>query len=161
MARTSRRTVSKPTRKPLTKDMLLPLPVARVRALSLENHLFLAAIRGGHGSMEVAMNLLRVLYLSWFMRDAADAERDLDVFREAEAVLARGRIRAHQHQGWTLPEEDHRVLEHILALHDQQLASMPSHRYIVAWERLQRFLRSDDWSPIGPGGPDEDEEQKC
>ncbi|CAE6845410.1 hypothetical protein R75461_07227 [Paraburkholderia nemoris] len=161
MARTSRRTEHKPGRKPLTRAMLLPLPVSQVRALSLENHLTLAAMRSGHGSTEVAMNLLRVLYLSYFMRDAADDERDLEVFREAEAALARCRIRANRHLGWTLPEEDQRVLEQILALHDGQLASLPSHRYTGAWERLQRFLRSDDWSPIGSGGPDEDEEQKC
>ncbi|WP_234480929.1 hypothetical protein [Paraburkholderia nemoris] len=53
-------------------------------------------------------------------------------------------------------EEDHSVLEKILALHDQQLALMPSHRYTAAWERLQHFLRSDDWSPIGLGGPTEE-----
>ncbi len=74
MTRPSRRTTHKPGRKPLTKNMLLPLPVERVRALSLENHLFLAAIRDGHGTENVAMNLLRVLYLAWFMRDAADDE---------------------------------------------------------------------------------------
>ncbi|CAE6858712.1 hypothetical protein R75461_07865 [Paraburkholderia nemoris] len=104
MARTSRRTVSKPTRKPLTKDMLLPLPAARVRALSLENHLALAAIRSGHGSLAVAMTLQRVVYLAWFMRDAADDLRDLDAFRQADAALEQTSRRAEQHRGWTLPK---------------------------------------------------------
>ncbi|WP_234480938.1 C-type lectin-like domain-containing protein [Paraburkholderia nemoris] len=128
--------------------MLLPLPAVRVRALSLENHLALAAIRTGHGSEEVAMRLLRILYLSWFMRDTADHDRDIDVFREAEAALTRSRIGANRHLGWVLSDDDHRVLAHILALHDEQLASLPSHRYTEAWEGLQRFLRGDDWSPI-------------
>ncbi|MCI0151929.1 hypothetical protein KNO81_39515 [Paraburkholderia sediminicola] len=128
--------------------MLLPLPAARVRALSLANHLLLATIRSGHGNLDVVMNLIRVLYLAYFMRDDAQAQRDLDVFRTADAVLERTATRAEQAQGWTLPEEDLSVLERILALHDLQLASMPSHRYLEAWDRLERFVRSDDLSPI-------------
>jgi hypothetical protein len=147
MARSSRRTAHKPGRKPLTKAMLLPLPVGRVRALSLENHLLLAAIRNGHGSQDVTMNLMRVLYLTYFMFDGT-RWRDLDAFREAEAALDCTITRAEQDQGWTLPEEDHGVLEHIVALHDQQLASAPSHRYVEAWDRLQRFMHSHDPSPI-------------
>ncbi|MFL9999091.1 hypothetical protein PQR34_47770 [Paraburkholderia sediminicola] len=134
--------------------MLLPLPVAKVRALSLENHLALAAIRGGHGSEGAAMNLLRVVYLAWFIRDAAEGDRYAGVFREAETTLARSRARAQQGQGWTLPEGDHEVLADILALHDQQLASAPSHRYTAAWERLDRFLRNDDLVSPLPGAPD-------
>ncbi|WP_429322817.1 hypothetical protein [Paraburkholderia sp. GAS448] len=55
--------------------MLLPLPATEVRALSLENHLALAAMRSGHGTISLAMHLLRVLYLAWFLRDATEGER--------------------------------------------------------------------------------------
>ena len=129
MARSSRRTAArKPARKPLTKDVLLPLPVTTVRALSLEYHPALAAIRSGQGSMEVVIKLVRVLYLTWFIHDGARERPDAEVFREAEAALARTAKRAEQHQEWMLPDPDHRVLGDILALHDQQLASLPSHR---------------------------------
>ncbi|WP_442854999.1 hypothetical protein [Burkholderia sp. MSMB1552] len=33
----------------LTREMLLPLPTEKVRALSLENHLALATVRGDRG----------------------------------------------------------------------------------------------------------------
>lgn len=133
--------------------MLLPLPVSRVRALSLENHLALAAMRSGHGNLDVAMTLLRILYLTWFMRDTAGGEGNPDVFRDAEAAVTRSRIRADQHEGWTLEDTDHDLFAEILALHDQQLASMPSHRYTAAWDSLNRFLRNDDESPIRPARP--------
>ena len=32
----------------LTREILLPLPTEKVRALSLENHLAQATVRGGH-----------------------------------------------------------------------------------------------------------------
>lgn len=133
----------------MTKEMLLPLAVSKVRELSLENHLRLAAIRSGHGSQSVVMNLLRVLYLAYFMLADTHRQRDPDIFREGEAALCCAVTRAEQHQGWTLPEEDHGVLEQILTLHDQQLASAPYHRYLEAWDRLQRFMDSDAGSPIG------------
>ncbi|MGF6604970.1 hypothetical protein P3T23_009726 [Paraburkholderia sp. GAS448] len=148
MARTSHRTALKHRRKPLTKDMLLPLSAARVRALSLEYHLALAAIRGGHGSEEVVIKLVRVLYLTWFIHDGARGRPDAEVFREAEAALSRSAMHAQQHQQWMLPDPDHRVLGDILALHDQQLALLPSHRYTEAWERARRFVLGDTLSPI-------------
>ena len=146
MARSSRHTESKPGRMPLTKDMLLPLSAGKVRALSLENHLALAAMRSGHDTISLAMHLLRILYLAWFLRDATEGERYVDLFCEAETALARSRAWAEQGQGWSLSDADHEVLADILALHDLQLASVPSHCYVAATVRLQRFLRSDDLS---------------
>jgi hypothetical protein len=55
--------------RPLTKAELLPLPSARVRAVSLENHLALAALRTAAGS-HVMGCLLRVVYLAWYLREA-------------------------------------------------------------------------------------------
>ncbi|CAE6845318.1 hypothetical protein R75461_07223 [Paraburkholderia nemoris] len=148
MVRSSRQTRNKPGRKPLTKEMLLPLPAVKVRALSLANHLLLAAIHSGHGNLDVVKNLIRVLYLAYFMLDGAQGQRDLDVFRNADAVLEHTTARAEQAQGWTLTEEDHGVLERLLAFHDQQLGTIPSYRYLEAWDRLERFVRSDAPSPI-------------
>jgi hypothetical protein len=148
MVRSSRQTRNKPGRKPLTKAMLLPLPAAKVRTLSLANHLLLATIRSGHGNLDVVMNLTRVLYLAYFMRDDTQGQRDLDVFCNADAVLERTTARAEQAQRWAIPEEDHSVLERLLAFHDQQLDTILSHRYLEAWDRLERFVRSDDRSPI-------------
>lgn len=89
MARSPARTARKPGRRPMTKEMLLPLAVSKVRELSLENHLRLAAIRSGHGSQSVVMNLLRVLYLGFFMLDDTHRQCDFDVFREGSCIMPR------------------------------------------------------------------------
>ncbi|KVM16629.1 hypothetical protein WL05_28310 [Burkholderia ubonensis] len=69
-------------RKPLTREMLLPLPVSKVRALSLENHLALAAMRSGSGNVDQMSCLLKVVYLAWFLLDDPATER-AQVFRDA------------------------------------------------------------------------------
>ena len=57
-------------KKPLTKEMLLRLPVARVRAISLENHLALVTMRRGHGNPDVVSCLLKTAYLACFLHEA-------------------------------------------------------------------------------------------
>ncbi len=151
MARSSKQThVSRDARrKPLSKDMLLPLPTAKVRAMSLENHLALAILCRGQGNVEQIFYLLRVVYLTYFLRDTADQEGGIDMFRAAEEVLERSVTRAEQGREWSLCDDGCALLQQLLALHDRQLAAAPVHRFQSAMERLQRFASSDAPSPIG------------
>lgn len=143
----SRHGTGRAARKPLTREMLLPLPVAKTRALSLENHLALVAMRTGNGNVDQMSCLLKVVYLTWFMIDDP-AAGELPLFHQAEAALERSTTRAECREGWTLPDDDCRAIERILVLHDHQLASLPSHRYTSAWERLTRFIASPNRSPL-------------
>lgn len=76
----------RPGRSGLTREMLLPLPTEKVRALSLENHLALATVRGGRGDLDQVSCLVRVVYLAFYLRDATSAGADFDLFRRAEAA---------------------------------------------------------------------------
>ncbi|MGN4039619.1 hypothetical protein ACS0ZG_38440, partial [Burkholderia gladioli] len=67
--------------------MLLPLSSAKVRALSLENHLALATVRAGGGELDQISCLIRVVYLAYFMRNETTSGVDLGAYRDAEAVL--------------------------------------------------------------------------
>ena len=49
--------------------MLLPLPTAKVRALSLENHLERSTVRSGRGYFDQICCLIRVVYLANFITD--------------------------------------------------------------------------------------------
>ncbi|MBC8642217.1 hypothetical protein IAG25_36045 [Caballeronia sp. EK] len=82
------------------------------------------------------------------MVDAAHEPINLDMFRTAEAAFERCGLRGHRVGNWTLPTMDHDVLAGILALHDRQLASMPSWRYAEACTRIHAFLRGDAQSPL-------------
>jgi hypothetical protein len=118
--------------------MLLPLPPATTRVLSLENHLALVAIRSGNGEADHVSCLLKVLYLAWFMLEEPPVD-ERALFRHAEAVLDRSMIGSEHEGRWALPPDDYTVIERILTLHDRQLATLPAHRYAFAWKQLTRL----------------------
>lgn len=109
----------------LTKEMLLPLSIEKVRALSLENHMALAMVRSGNGNCDQVVCLLRVVYLAFFMRGETASGSDLDLYRRAEAVLDVCIGRAERGEAWTLREDELADVERVLVVHDEQLAAIP------------------------------------
>jgi hypothetical protein len=144
----SRRATQKPARKPLTREMLLPLPVAKVRSMSLEHHLALAAMRTGNGNVDQMSCLLKAVYLAYFLREATRDHCGMQAFRASEAALECSAIRVQMGHKWMLPEEDQSELAGVLAVHDRQLLSVSAHQFSAARERLQRFLDSEARSPF-------------
>ncbi len=133
--------------------MLLPLPAARVRALSLENHLALATVRAGHGNLDQMCCLLRVAYLAYYLRGEMGGGGGVEPYRRAEAALDACITRMERHEPCLMLDHELGVVEQVLVLHDQQLGGMPKHRYLQAWERLQRFIASQQRSPIPLNSP--------
>jgi hypothetical protein len=129
-------------RKPLTTSELLPLPSARVRAMSLENHLAFAVVKSGAGSHNQVSCLLRVVYLAWFLREVSSFSDDIELFRQGERALEGCIERSVSSKEWTLDESVQDTIGKLLSLHDAQLAAVPGHLYARAWERLQAFLKS-------------------
>jgi hypothetical protein len=144
----SRNTQRNFRKKTLTKEMLLPLPAAKARAISLENHLALVTMRHGHGNPDVVSYLLKTVYLTCFLHEALHGRSELGPFREAERALMRSVKRAKIKAGWSMSDPDGAILETILALHDQQLAAVAVHQLSAARERLNRFIVSEQISPI-------------
>lgn len=132
----------------LTKAQLFPLSTERIRSLSLENHLALAAVRAGRGDFDQICCLIRVVYLAYFMRGETTAGADLELYRHAEAALDACIKRIEQDQPCLLLDQEQTVVECVLVLHDDQLAAVPKFRYLEAWEQLQRFITSGKHSPI-------------
>ncbi|WP_053299222.1 hypothetical protein [Burkholderia multivorans] len=128
--------------------MLLPLSTAKVRALSLENHLAFAAVRVGRGESEQIIYLLRVVYLAFYLGNEASSGTDLDLYRQAEAALEVCVERAERGEKWLLLDREQAAVERLLVVHDEQLAAVLKHRYLAAWDWLQRFVTSTGHSPI-------------
>ncbi|KVD80676.1 hypothetical protein WI89_24640 [Burkholderia ubonensis] len=128
--------------------MLLPLPTEKVRALSLENHLALATVRGGRGDLDHVSCLVRVVYLAFYLRDATSAGADFDLYRRAEAALNACVTRAEQGERCLLLDHELATVERILIVHDEQLAAIPWHRYLDAWKQLQHYIVAGKRSPI-------------
>jgi hypothetical protein len=149
----SRHSSRKPARKPLTRDMLLPLPASTVRAAALENHLALVAMRTGNGSVDQMSCLLKVTYLAWFLEKPVDREQHIHLLHASETALQQCGLRAQSGQPWSLRQEEIADLESLLALHDRQLRSIYAHQYQSAWARLQHFVDSDAQSPLPARSP--------
>ncbi|WP_091994104.1 hypothetical protein [Paraburkholderia lycopersici] len=128
--------------------MLLPLSTEKVRALSLENHLAFATVRAGQGDSEQIINLLRIIYLAFFLREESASGADLDLYRQAEAALDACVERAEVGAEWLLLDPEQTALERLLVVHDEQLSAVPKHRYLAAWDRMQRFITGTGRSPI-------------
>ncbi|CAM2198510.1 Fis family transcriptional regulator (plasmid) [Paraburkholderia kururiensis] len=148
MARKSPRSSGKAVRPPLTRDMLLPLPNAKVQALSLENHLALTTVRAQRGGSDQICCLIRVVYLAYFMRGETAEGSDEEPYRRAEAALDACMMRMEQGGPCMLLEEEQAAMERVLVLHDQQLAAIPKFRYLEAWQRMQHFAASEKPSPV-------------
>jgi hypothetical protein len=130
--------------------MLLPLPLARTRALSLEYHLALATTAAGHGNADSMICLLKAVYTAFYLRnDTAESADDLP-FQHAEGALERCIARTERGETWTMLGRDKAAIERILVLHDEQLATLPTHRYLAALEKLNRFALDRLNSPIPP-----------
>ncbi|USU14550.1 hypothetical protein [Paraburkholderia fungorum] len=138
-------------REPLSKAMLLPVPAVDARAISLENHLALVAMRSGQGNVDLVLGLFKIIYMAYFLHEALRARTEPDLFRDAEHVLMRTTARANRGEAWSIPAEDVSCLERIVTLYDRYLATLPAHRFISARDRLQRFLAGKSVSPIATG----------
>ncbi len=77
-----------------TKAPLLPPTLESVRSLSLRNHLALAALCAGEGNGHLLSDLLHVLYMSCYLREAGFGTADGALFRDAAAALERSAARA-------------------------------------------------------------------
>jgi hypothetical protein len=136
------------SRAALSKEMLLTLSTDKVKALTLEYHLALSTVRAGRGESGQIINLLRVVYLAFYLLDETASGADLALYRRAEAALGACIERAERGEKWLLLDHERAAAEQILVVHDEQLAAVPKHRYLAAWDRLQRFITGTGRSPI-------------
>ncbi|WP_423383725.1 hypothetical protein [Burkholderia sp. LMG 32019] len=123
----------------LAKETLLPLSTEKVRSLSVEHHMARAVVRSGSGDCDQVTCLLRVVYLSLFMRSETTAGSDLDLYRRAETVLDACIVRAERGEAWTLRDDEVADVERVLVVHDEQLAAIPQHCFLAAWERGEQW----------------------
>ncbi len=137
-------------RKPRTKAELLPLSNSNVRALSLEAHVALAAVRSGQGGAIQVGHLAKTVYVAFFLRDPPPDEADVELFQHAESVIDRCIERASDTGAWTFPEQDIVVLERLLKLYDAQLEAVSVSRLADAWCQFQRAMVSSLQRPVDP-----------
>ncbi|MBJ9672428.1 hypothetical protein I5693_33230 [Burkholderia cenocepacia] len=134
-------------RRPLTKAQLLPIPAAELRRIQLKHHVALAALRDANDDVAQVATLLNAIYLAYFLDPAEPGP-----YRRAETALQDCADRAARGESSVLTDLERAAVEYVLAHLDAQLAAVPMHRYIAAFERLQRVTTADTVvSPIPAG----------
>lgn len=134
-------------RRPLTKAKLLPIPAAELRRIQLKHHLALAALRDAHADVAQLATLLNAIYLAYFL-DPVDPEP----CRRAEAAIHDCIDRAERGGPSVLSDLERAAVEHALARLDAQLAAVPMHRYVAAFEQLQRATTAEAIASPIPAG---------
>ncbi|MFL9869516.1 hypothetical protein PQR67_35550 [Paraburkholderia fungorum] len=130
-----------------TKVALLPQTAKSARTQSLRHHLALEALKAGSGNGQLLTDLIRVVYVTWYLQLAGFHATDLEIYREAERVLARCGARGMEENIWKIDQSDAVAIEHVLALHDWQLEHVPVGAMLKVQRRLARFAQSDKMSP--------------
>ncbi|MEX3693333.1 hypothetical protein AB3X91_19305 [Paraburkholderia sp. BR14263] len=110
----------------------------------------LVVMRAGQGNLDIVACLVRIVCLAYLMEAMVRGHGTPKPYRAAEAILEESAARARHGESWCLRDEEAVVIERILAVHDAQLASMPSYFYDDALTRLQHFVGKERRSPI-PG----------
>jgi hypothetical protein len=142
------KSVTRQIKKTMGKEMLLPLAAHVARQKSLEHHLALATLRSGEGGRDTVGRLFHSIYVAYFVHEATTGRVDLDVFRAAEAALQGSAVRGKGNGVCDISGDGCAAVEQVLAIHDRQLENIPRHVIENAQERLDRFLSTDDLSPI-------------
>lgn len=135
-------------RKPVTRQMLLPMPRSSADKVSLGNHLALAVCLRGTGNSHLMNELVRALYLTFYLQDSGYGDAPLDLYKKGEAALEAALSRAQAKRTWDIAPESAEILGEILRLHDAQLNSAPTRLLVDAGARLARFVESAKRSPL-------------
>lgn len=126
--------------------MLLPHSATYVREQSLHWHLALAAFRVGKGNGDLLAELVKALYLAWYLQQAGFGAAKHELYIEAERILDAAARNASKNM-WLIEAVDSLAITGILDLHEQQLSSAPVYAVREAQQRLLHFGKSDKLSP--------------
>jgi hypothetical protein len=135
-------------RKPLSKSLLLPMAAQSARELSLAHHLALAACRSDSGNRHQINELVRSVYMAYFLQRMGFGDMPFECYEHAEAAFENALAVAAKSARWMISEQDAPVIERLLALHDQQLSEAPMHRVAEAEKQLRQFLAGTGASPL-------------
>jgi hypothetical protein len=136
----------RPRRKTLDKTALLPHTAVYVREQSLHWHLALAAFRAGKGNNDLLAELVKALYLAWYLQQAGFGAAKRELFLEAERILDTA-ARNVSKDIWVIEAADCQAITAVLDLHEEQLSGAPVYAVTEAQQRVLNFGKSDKRSP--------------
>ena len=130
---------TKMKRRPLSREMLLPLPTHKARALSLEYHLALSVLASAHGELDQAAKLMQAVCHARFLAGAD--ESDVNTLRDAQLAFEALVERVEAGAGWTVTDVEREAIAGALNLHDRLTAREPYYRFLDAWTQMLKLGR--------------------
>ncbi|WP_321954980.1 hypothetical protein [Paraburkholderia bannensis] len=125
-----------------------PLDEKTATEMALAHHLTFAACKSWAGTTRLVSELVRMVYLTFYVQCAGYGDTDIARFTDAEAALENCILRAGDDETcWIAPSEC-ALVEPILRQADTQLFLAPRLALIDAYKRLDKFLRSSNESPL-------------
>ena len=118
------------------------------REMSLAHHLALAACRGDSANRHQINQLVRSVYMAYFIQRMGFGDLPIECYEHAEAAFENALAVAAKSARWMISEQDAPVIERLLALHDKQLSEAPMHRVVEAEKQLRQFLAGTGVSPL-------------
>jgi len=118
------------------------------RELSLAHHLALAACRSDSGNRHQINELVRSVYMAYFLQRMGFGDMPFECYEHAEAAFENALAVAARSARWMISEPEAPVIERLLALHDWQLSEAPMHRVVEAEKQLRQFLAGTGASPL-------------
>src|ERR1700682_795751 len=94
------------------------------------HHLALAACRGDSASRHQINELVRSVYMAYFLQRMGFGDIPFECYERAEAVFENALAVATKSAKWMISEQDAPVIDRLLALHDWQLSEGPMHRVV-------------------------------
>jgi hypothetical protein len=126
----------------LRKQMLLPLPIAYVREISLQNHLALVGCTQDGGLINSMIKIVRLVYFSYFLWEAGYGEADEELFVESEEIVNAAVGMAERTGNWLFNELERNPIKRIITVHDKQLSAVTGWDFVCAMSKLEDLLRS-------------------
>ena len=124
------------------------MPAQSAREMSLAHHLALAACRSDSGNRHQINELVRSVYMAYYLQRLGFGGMPFECYERAEAAFENALAVAAKCGKWIISERDAPVIERLLALHDQQLSEAPMHRVAEAEKQLRQFLAGTSISPL-------------
>jgi hypothetical protein len=125
-----------------------PLDEKTATEMALAHHLTFAACKGWAGTTRLVSELVRMVYLTFYVQCAGYGDTDIARFADAEAALEKCILRAGEDEVCRIAPGECELVEPILLQADTQLFLAPRLALIEAYKRLDRFLRSSNESPL-------------
>jgi hypothetical protein len=123
----------------LTSPMLLPATVDSIGQISLQAHLALKAFDLSEGNKRLLVELFRVVYMSWFLKEAGVGQAETLLYARCNKILEDTAIRAKREGVWSIPRADVPVLQQMQSVYDAQIAQAP----MFLMKRCQLQIRTN------------------